>query len=134
MGLREEGRTIFLSTNNLEEAELLCDRIAVARNRLVAIDTAKNLRNRLFQRQVIVELEEVDQKVISAVMSLSFVSNVERNEIQLIVGFRDFDKNRSELVRCIVEQGGNITSVFEKKHSLEEIYLTLIKEEQEIKI
>lgn len=134
MDLRVEGRTIFLSTHNLQEAELLCDRIAVVRNRLVAIDTAKNLRNRLFQRQVIVEVEEVNQGVINAVMSLSFVSNVQRNEGQLIVELRDFDKNRPELVRCIVEQGGNITSVFEKKHSLEETYLTLINEEQETKV
>jgi ABC-2 type transport system ATP-binding protein len=134
MGFKKEGRTIFLSTHNLEEAELLCDRIAVIRNRLVTIDTAKNLRNRLFQRQVIVELEEVNREIINAVMSLNFVSNVERKERQLIVELRDFDKNRPELVRCIVEQGCNITSVFEKRHSLEEIYLTLIKEEQEMKV
>jgi len=133
MKLREEGRTIFLSTHNLEEAELLCDRIAVFRTRLVAIDTPQNLKKRLFQRQVIVELEKADQKLISAVKSLDFVLDVKKDGNQLTVELSDFDKNRPELVRCIVERGGNITSVFEKRHSLEEIYLTLVKEEQEIK-
>ncbi|RLB02153.1 MAG: multidrug ABC transporter ATP-binding protein [Deltaproteobacteria bacterium] len=133
MKLRKEGRTIFLSTHNLEEAELLCDRIAVFRTRLVVIDTPRNLKQRLFQRQVIVELERADQRIISAVKSLDFVLDVKKDGRQLTIELRDFDKNRPELVRCIVERGGNIRSVFEKRHSLEEIYLTLVKEEQEMK-
>lgn len=133
MKLGKEGRTIFLSTHNLEEAELLCDRIAVFRTGLVVIDTPQNLKQRLFQRQVIVELEKVDQKIISAVKSLDFVLDVKEDGRQLTIELRDFDKNRPELVRCIVERGGNITSVFEKRHSLEEIYLTLVKEEEEMK-
>jgi len=129
MKLKEEERTIFLSTHNLEEAELLCNQIAVFRTRLVTLDTSHNLRNLLFQRQVIVELEAVNEKIISTVKSLDFVLNVAKDGKQLIIELRDFDKNRPELVRCIVESNGKIRSVFEKKHSLEEIYLTLIKEE-----
>jgi len=128
MKLSEEGRTIFLSTHNLEEAELLCDRIAVFRTRLMVLDTSQNLRNRLFQRQAIVELEEVNEKIINAVKSLDFVSNVGESGKQLIIELMDFDKNRPKLVRCVVENNGKIRSVFEKKHSLEEIYLTLIRE------
>ena len=133
MKLKEGGRTIFLSTHNLEEAELLCDRIAVFRTRLVVIDTPHNLRNSLFQRQVIVELETVNEKVINAVKSLDFVLDVKRNGKQLTIELRDFDKSRPELVKCIVENNGKIQSVLEKKHSLEEIYLTLIKEEEGMK-
>lgn len=127
--LKEEGRTIFLSTHNLEEAELLCDQIAVFRTRLVVLDTPYNLRNSLFQRQVIVELEAVDDNIINKIKSLDFVLNVGKDGRQLIIELRDFDKNRPELVKCIVESNGKIRSVFEKRHSLEEIYLTLIKEE-----
>ena len=133
MKLKEEGHTIFLSTHNLEEAELLCDRIAVFRTRLVILDNPQNLRNRLFQRQVIVELEEVSEKIINAVKNLDFVLNVEKDGRLLTIELRDFDKNRPELVRGIVESNGKIQSVFEKKHSLEEIYLTLIKEEEGMK-
>jgi len=133
MKLKEGGRTIFLSTHNLEEAELLCDRIAVFRTRLVVIDTPHNLRNSLFQRQVIVELETVNEKVINAVKSLDFVLDVKRNGKQLTIELRDFDKSRPELVKCIVENNGKIQSVLEKKHSLEKIYLTLIKEEEGMK-
>jgi len=129
MKLKEEGGTIFLSNHNLEEAELLCNRIAVFRTRLMVVDTPQNLRNHLFQRKVIVELEEVNEKIINAVNSLDF----SKDGRQLIIELRDFDKNRPELVRSIVESNGKIRSMFEKKHSLEEIYLILIKEEEDMK-
>jgi len=61
-GLKEEGRTIFLSTHNLGAAESLCDRIGLFRTRLIVLDSPKNLRNRLFQRQVVVELSKADWK------------------------------------------------------------------------
>ncbi|TET11153.1 ABC transporter ATP-binding protein [Candidatus Aerophobetes bacterium] len=129
--LKEEGRTIFLSTHNLEEAESLCDRIGLFRTRLIALDSPKNLRNRLFQRQVVVELSSIDKELVEAVRNLNFVQQVEIEKTQLIIELKDFDKNRPELVRRIVQKEGSIQSVSEKKHSLEEIYLTLIKEEKE---
>lgn len=129
--LKEEGRTIFLSTHNLGEAESLCDRIGLFRTRLIALDSPKNLRNRLFQRQVVVELSSIDKELVQAVRNLSFVQQVEIEKTRLIIELKDFDKNRPELVRRIVQKEGSIQSVSEKKHSLEEIYLTLIKEEKE---
>ncbi len=129
--LKEEGRTIFLSTHNLGEAESLCDRIGLFRTRLIALDSPKNLRNRLFQRQVVVELSSIDKELVEAVRNLNFVQQVEVEKTQLIIELKDFDKNRPELVRRIVQKEGSIQSVSEKKHSLEEIYLTLIKEEKE---
>ncbi|MBU7019275.1 MAG: ABC transporter ATP-binding protein [Theionarchaea archaeon] len=128
----KEGRTVFLCTHNLEEAEQLCSRIAVFQTRLVALDTPENLRNRLFRREVVVELEFTDDTIIDAVKNLDFVENLTRDEKKLILELKDFDKNRPKLVKAIVEKNGNILSVFEKKHSLEDIYLTLTKEEEEI--
>jgi ABC-2 type transport system ATP-binding protein len=52
--LRTQGRTVFLTTHHLEEADRLCDRIAVFRTRLRVLDTAANLRERLFGRQLTV--------------------------------------------------------------------------------
>jgi len=127
--LKEKGCTIFLSTHNLEEAESLCDRVAVVRRKLVALDRADNLRNHLFQREVIVELESLNKEIVRAVEELSFVQRVEKEEKRLIIQLKDLDKNRPQLVRCIVQRGGNVESVFERKHSLEEIYLTLMEEE-----
>jgi len=127
--LKEEGRTIFLCTHNLEEAEALCHRIAVFRTSLIALDTPANLRSRLFQRQVVVELEALDPCIVEAVRALDFVRRVEQDGATLAVELTDFDRHRPALVERIVGAGGRVRSVFEKAHSLEEVYLTLLHEE-----
>jgi ABC-2 type transport system ATP-binding protein len=130
MNLKKMGRTVFLCTHNLEEAELLCDRIAVFQTRLIALDTPENLRSSLFRREVVVELESLDDTIITTVQNLDFVGTVKRDKTSLILELHDFDKNRPALVRAIVEKNGNIKSVYEKKHSLEEVYLALTREEE----
>lgn len=55
-GLRGEGVTVFLTTHYLEEAERLCDRVAViVRGKIVALDTVAGLRSGA-QRQTVVEV------------------------------------------------------------------------------
>jgi ABC-2 type transport system ATP-binding protein len=53
-GLREKGVTVFLTTHYLEEAERLCDRIAIlVRGRIVALDTVDGLRARVQDTTVV---------------------------------------------------------------------------------
>jgi ABC-2 type transport system ATP-binding protein len=126
--LGSEGRAIFLSTHNLAEAELLCHRIAVVRTRLIALDTTEGLRRRLFRRRVMVRLETVEAAVVDAVQKLAFVDELQRVGDQLLVELDDPEKNRPELVKCIVEAGGRVMEVSEQRHSLEEVYLSLVQE------
>jgi len=58
--LRGEGVTVFLTTHYLEEAERLCDRVAViVKGRIVALDTVAGLRSSA-QRKTVVEMTLVD--------------------------------------------------------------------------
>jgi len=127
--LCEEGRTIFLSTHNLNEAEILCNRIAVLHTRLLALDTPEQLRRRFFRRQIIVQLEALDAKVTEAVEKLPFVQDIREEGSQLILELTDSERNRPELVKAIVEAGGRVIGVSEKEYPLEEVYLRLIREE-----
>ena len=129
--LREERRTIFLSTHNLTEAEQLCDRIAVIRTRLVALERPEGLRRRLFRRRVVVRLVDVDSAIIEAAKGLESVQSLERDGDRLIVELADLEQERPELVKRIVEAGGQVLEVVEEEHSLEEIYLSLVSEEED---
>jgi ABC-2 type transport system ATP-binding protein len=129
--LSQEGHTIFLSTHNLAEAEQLCHRIAVVRTRLIALDTPDNLRRRLFHRQIVVQLESVDDSVTQAVEKLAFVEKVSQDGNSIIVELTNPEKNRPELVKGIVEVGGRVMEVTEKRRSLEDVYLNLVREEGE---
>lgn len=126
--LSSEGRTIFLSTHNLTEAEQLCSRIAVVQTHLLALDTPARLRQRLFRRQVVVELDGLSESVVELVKGLPFVRNAETTGNQIIVELNDPENTRPELVRHIVEAGGRIMAVSEQQHSLEEVYLNLMNE------
>jgi ABC-2 type transport system ATP-binding protein len=127
--LGEEGHTIFLSTHNLNEAETLCNRIAVLSTRLLALDTSEQLRRRFFRRQVMVQLEVADTRVVQTVRKLPFVQEVREEGSQLILELTDSEHNRPELVKAIVEAGGRVIAVSEKQYPLEEVYLRLIREE-----
>jgi ABC-2 type transport system ATP-binding protein len=128
--LSKEGRTVFLSTHNLTEAEQLCHRIAVIRTRLLALDTGSNLRHRFFRREIIIRLESPSTTVIETVKKLNFVEDIKEEDTQLILGLTEPDKNRPELVKAIVDAGGRILGVSETEHPLEEIYLKLIREDK----
>ena len=53
-GLREQGVTVFLTTHYLEEAERLCDRVAViVQGRIVALDTVHGLKARAQARTAV---------------------------------------------------------------------------------
>ena len=126
--LKEEGRTIFLSTHNLSEAESLCDHIAVIKTQIVAVDTPENLHDQVFKREVVVEMDSITPGLIENLRKLNFIHSVNNDGNKLIIQLENIEKNRPMLVKSIVESGGMIQSVFEEKHSLEEVYLSLIRE------
>lgn len=128
-GLSAEGRTVFLCTHNLTEAQQLCHRIAVIKTRLLAMDTGSNLRDRFFRREIIVHLQNLNSAITETVRKLDFVQEIKTVENQLIVELDEPEQNRPELVKVIVDSGGRIMEVLENKQPLEEIYLKLIHED-----
>lgn len=127
--LRGEKRTIFLCTHNLDEAERLCDRIAVIRQRLIALDTPDGLRRSLFGRQTEVQLAEVTPVIVEAVTRLDFVSHVKQDNNRLLISLADPDAQNPVIVEQLVRAGAKVRYVSEVKHSLEDVYLTLVREE-----
>ncbi len=129
--LREEGRTILVSTHNLTEAEGLCQRIAVIQTRLIALDTPAALRDARSRSAVRVRLVRGNSGLVAALRELPFVENTEvtDGESLLIVAVEDIDRDRPRLVARIVELGGEILEVAEERRSLEEVYLDLVRED-----
>jgi ABC-2 type transport system ATP-binding protein len=130
--LKGEGRTILLSTHNLSEAEDICDRIGVFQTRLVALDTTEALRDRQFTPQVRVEIRNLTDELIATVSAEAFVSEAWRDSKDpstLIVRLHDIDRDRPTLVSRLVALGGEVLGVQEDERSLEDIYLSLVREE-----
>ncbi len=125
--LRDKGRTIFLCTHNLNEADRLCDRIAVVNTRLLALDTPEALRAKLYDRVVVIHLSAASPVFEKVLSEQPFVRSVEIKDNKLVVGLDDPERNNPELIRALVDAGADIQFVGELRRSLEEIYLRLVK-------
>jgi ABC-2 type transport system ATP-binding protein len=129
--LRQEGRTIVICTHNLDEADRLCDRIAVFNAHLLALDTPKNLRKQLYGRTVVFHLASADEKYAKKIGAHEFVRSVQIMENKLVVNLDDPEAQNPALIRELVALGAQIRFVGELRHSLEDVYLRLIKAQEE---
>ena len=130
--VKEAGRTIFLCTHNLDEADRLADRIGVIKQRLVHVDSPANLRRSLYGRRVVIHLASVTEPVRTAVSGLPFVKEMQQMDNTLVVSLDNPEEQNPILVERIVAAGGAVQFVNELRHSLEDIYFSLIEEgEQE---
>jgi ABC-2 type transport system ATP-binding protein len=126
--LRKEGRTIFLCTHNLDEADRLCDRVGVFKTHLLVVDTPANLRSQLFGRKVVFHLQKSSETIASIVSALPFVREAKIIENKLLVNLDDPETYNPEIIRTLVSAGADIQFVGELRHSLEDVYLQLVKD------
>ena len=128
--LKTQGRTIFMTTHNLDEAERLCDRVGIFRQELLSLDTPANLRKQLFGRKVVFHLREVNPIWVEEVSKLDGISHVEIVENKLVVSMQDPEQSNPIIIQYLVGVGAQILFVGELRHSLEQIYLEMVKTSQ----
>jgi len=131
-GLRQKGVTIFLTTHRLDEAEKLCDRVAILNTTLRTIGSPADLRAQLFKSALMVRtlkpLDEPDQFFTSLPLVESWRSMGE-GTYELSVS--DPRAAAPEVTRGLVGAGADVLSIGEAQHSLEDVYLELINEDVE---
>lgn len=125
--LRQQGRTIFLCTHNLDEAERLCDRIAVFNTRMRVVDTPGGLRRRLYGRQVVFHLATESEPFVQELQRFAYLKEVRAVDNKLVVALDEPEQRNPELIRHLVGCGAEIQFVGELRHSLEDIYLQLVR-------
>jgi len=125
--LRGEGRTIVLCTHNLDEADRLCDRIAVLQGSLLALDTPTALRRKFFGRTVVFHLAEMQSQFLQVVEQFDFVQSVEAVDAKLVIALDDPEARNPHIVRALVSSGAEIQFVGELRQRLEDVYLQVVK-------
>jgi len=128
--LRGQGRTIFMCTHNLNEADRLCDRIGIFRTRLIEVDTPQNLRLKLFGRKVVFHLRTVDPAWLHQLEGFSGVQAVSQVNNKLVVTTEDPESLNPHIIRALVKLGAEVQFVGELRHSLEDIYMHTMGEQQ----
>ncbi len=122
-GIRERGKTVFLTTHLMEEAEKLCDRVAIMEHgRIIDIDTPANLVLRHCPERSVV-LEVSDPESAERFEKIPSVESVERNGNQLtICGRGDLV---TEVIHCLSENRVRVTDFRAILPNLEDVFLKL---------
>jgi ABC-2 type transport system ATP-binding protein len=129
--LKGQGRTIFLCTHNLNEADRLCDRVAVIKQRLVRVDTPAALRAGLYGQSVLVHVRNPSPALRAPVTALPFVHGVSEIAGGLRVSLDNPEVDNPQLIRTLVAAGAEIQFVERESHSLEQVYFDLLRESEE---
>ncbi len=125
--LKKENRTIFLNTHLLDEANRICDKVAILKMKLVATGSPEELRHSLSTRKVRVQLDSVDDAVVAAVKGLGY-EIAEKGGDGLVIVVNNPEKENPDLLKGIQAAGGRVQFVTEVGSSLEDVYLKLVKE------
>jgi ABC-2 type transport system ATP-binding protein len=132
--LKDRGVTIFLTTHRLEEAERLCDRVAILNTTMRLVGHPDELRAQLFKRSLGVRLRA---ELADPASVFAGVPGVEGWEAQAsgsyLLTVPDPDAAAPEVARSLVHAGADILSITESRHSLEDVYLELVDEDVEAK-
>jgi ABC-2 type transport system ATP-binding protein len=124
--LKKEKRTIFLNTHLLDEAEKICDRVAILKTRLIATGTPQELRRTLSGRKIKVQLQRVDDIIVEAVKKNGFqIEEITNNS--LVIDVSDPEKENSAILEAIEAAGGHVQFVTEIGSTLEDVYLKLVR-------
>jgi ABC-2 type transport system ATP-binding protein len=122
-GIRERGKTVFLTTHLMEEAERLCDRVAIMEHgRIIDIDTPANLVLRHCPERTVV-IEVSDPGAAERFKLIPCVESVERNGSQFTIHGRG--DLVTEVIHCLSENRVRVTDFRAILPNLEDVFLKL---------
>lgn len=127
--LKKEKRTIFLNTHNLDEAQRVCDRIAILNTKLMAIGTPTELELSVSKRKTVVQLEAVNESILSSLKKLP-IGNLAVDGNKLMIEVTNPERENVAISDTIFRAGGHIQSINVVGSTLEDAYLKLVKEEK----
>ena len=125
--LNAAGVTIVLTTHYLEEAEQLCDRIAIINHgRVIANEPTRELLGRAQEKNLVVTL---DRDVMTAPEAPCFQQIEVSGERQLTITFRKDQVNAGEVLAALQREGLGIVDVSTRDPDLEDVFLSLVRAE-----
>ncbi len=127
LDLKKEKRTIFLNTHNLDEAQRICDRIAILNTKLMAVGTPQELERSVGGRKTEIQLNQVNDAIMAAVKRLP-LGDIKVDGNTLIINVTNPEKMNQMIVDVIVRAGGGVQTVTIAGSTLEDAYLRLVKQ------
>lgn len=146
-GLRRQGVTVFLTTHRLEEAQRLCDRVAILNTTMRMVGRPDDLRAKLFSRALVVATASPLSSPGDVFDTVKGIDSWSRDTAQddepdasapppdgsarYVLNVADPKAVAPTVTRALVAAGADVESLAERVHSLEDIYLELVNDDVE---
>ncbi len=130
VSLKEDKKTVFLNTHNLDEAQRICDRIGILNTTLRAVGTPDELELTVGGRVTVIQLEQVTDAVIKALNKLE-LGKVSVDGNRVTIALSDPEKQNPGVLDTVFRAGGRVRSVNVVGSTLEDAYLKLVRKEEE---
>ena len=126
LGLKKEGKTVFLTTHYMEEAELLADTVAIiSKGKIIAMDSPVQLIESNAD-YLVLTLQSVDEKAFEIVRKMGFEPDHD-NHKSINVRVERTDDIR-KILNAMKDAGASFLSLDVRKPNLEEVFLKLTGE------
>ena len=123
--LNEAGVTIILTTHYLEEAEAMCDSLAIVnKGQIVAEGQTSAMLNKLDKKELIISLENDDANKIK----LEGINISVMSKSSIKISFKPSEINEGAIIEKIYNSGAKIKTINSKEPDLEELFLELTNE------
>jgi ABC-2 type transport system ATP-binding protein len=124
--LNQQGVTVVLTTHYLEEAEELCDRIAIINHgKVIANEPTRELVAKAQEKAVVVTF---DRDLVQVPTNSSFENIVLLDERRLEITYRKDKVNAGQVLGALTEDGLGIVDVSTRDPDLEDVFLSLVAE------
>ena len=122
---REDEVTVVLTTHYMEEADHLCDRVAIIdQGQIVAQDTPENLKDLIGADVITLEIEDgLEDRLIQVFSGQEWISSVDRSENILNLSVDHGESRIPEIVLQASKAGVTIRSVSMHEPTLEDVFL-----------
>jgi ABC-2 type transport system ATP-binding protein len=124
-GLRDSGKTILLTTHYLEEAEILCDRLAIMdHGRILEAGTVTQLVDSRFKERS-VRFDRVDGFDDTRMAAFPGVTSVKHDEEGIVLYTRDVPGTIGAVLDAADAAGAEVNNLAVKRATLEDVFLEL---------
>jgi ABC-2 type transport system ATP-binding protein len=124
-GFRAQGRSVLLTTHYMEEAEILCDRLAIMdHGRILEMGTVEELISKHYQERT-VRFDRLEGLVQDELATLPAVTSVKEDSDEVLIYTRDPGKTIGALLDLADSRGLEPQNLAIRRATLEDVFLDL---------
>ena len=129
--LNKSGITIFYTTHDMEEAEKLCDRIAIMdKGKIITLGTSREIKQSIKDEHIVeVEIKNPSDEIISDLRKLPFVLSVQKDDGIMNITVKQKEGIFFRLSDFFSKKKQKVLEIRLKEHSLEDVFIHLTKKD-----